>query len=77
MTKTIKHVVQTVFKDLKITHGVPSNIKYNNNFRYAINIRHPAINNDNNNENCNLYNSFKDTNIFKCKSSISIKPLKF
>ncbi len=60
------------------THGVPSNIKYTNNFRYALNIRHPAINNDFNNENCNLYNSFaKDTNIFKCKSSISIKPLKF
>jgi hypothetical protein len=64
------------------THGIPKNIKYTNNFRYAINIRHPIINMDGriikNNSNCNLYDSFnKDTNIFKCYSSILIEPLKF
>jgi hypothetical protein len=64
------------------THGVPKNIKYTNNFRYAINIRHPIINIDGkdvkNSFNCDLYDSFdSNINIFTCYSSISTKPLKF
>ena len=60
------------------THGIPSHINYKNKYRYAINIRHPSIENKNNDVNCNLYYKFpSNSNIFKCNSSISIKPLKF
>lgn len=57
------------------THGVPLNLNYDNDYRYAINIRHPNFENKviSTNDNCNLNKNFK--NIFDCVENIPLKSI--
>ena len=72
-----KYYAVTFDGDLRYfyTHGVPTGLKYKNNYRYALNIRHPYIKNKN--KNCNLSDRFEFNENYKCMSSIIKKPLSY
>jgi hypothetical protein len=54
------------------THGVPFNINYDNNYRYALNIRHPDFKDklELNNNNCNLNEILENSVHYDCVSNI-------
>lgn len=58
------------------THGVPSGIEYPNNFRLAINFRHPLLHPEKN-TNCTKQFDIPEFSNIKCISSSFDNPLKF
>ena len=59
-------------------HGVPFNLNYDNNYRYALNIRHPNFKDkiELNNKNCNLNEIMKNSLDWNCVNNIHLELLK-
>ena len=59
------------------SHGVPFNLNYDNDYRYAINIRHPNFKDKlvPTNNNCDLFEEFEKNTIYDCNQTIPIKSI--
>jgi len=59
------------------SHGVPFNLNYDNDYRYAINIRHPNLKDKiiPINNNCDLYERFENILSHDCVDTIPIKSI--